>query len=41
MENYRVLLTEEQIQTRVKELGEQITKDYITHDYLVKSSVLR
>ena len=28
MENYRVLLTEEQIQTRVKELGEQITKDY-------------
>ena len=28
MENYRILLTEEQIQKRVKELGEQITKDY-------------
>ena len=25
---YRVLLSPEQIQTRVKELGEQITKDY-------------
>ncbi len=28
MENYRILLTPEQIQYRVKELGEQITKDY-------------
>lgn len=28
MENYRILLTEEQIQARVKELGAQITKDY-------------
>ena len=28
MENYRIILTEEQIQKRVKELGEQITKDY-------------
>lgn len=28
MENYRILLTPEQIQSRVKELGEQITKDY-------------
>lgn len=28
MENYRILLTPEQIQCRVKELGEQITKDY-------------
>lgn len=26
--NYRILLTSEQIQKRVKELGEQITKDY-------------
>ena len=28
MENYRILLSAEQIQSRVKELGEQITKDY-------------
>ncbi len=28
MKNYKVLLTEEQISARVKELGEQITKDY-------------
>ena len=28
MENYRILLSAEQIQQRVKELGEQITKDY-------------
>lgn len=28
MENYKVLLSHEQIQARVKELGEQITKDY-------------
>ena len=28
MENYRILLSQEQIQKRVKELGEQITKDY-------------
>lgn len=27
-DNYRILLTPEQIQERVKELGEQITKDY-------------
>lgn len=28
MKNYKILLTEEQISARVKELGEQITKDY-------------
>ncbi len=28
MKNYKVLLTEEQISARVKELGAQITKDY-------------
>ena len=28
MNNFRIVLTEEQIQKRVKELGEQITKDY-------------
>ncbi len=28
MKNYKVVLTEEQIQARVKELGKQISKDY-------------
>lgn len=28
MDNYRILLTQEQIQNRIKELGEEITKDY-------------
>ena len=28
LKNYKVLLSEEQIQSRVKELGEKITKDY-------------
>lgn len=28
MDNYRILLTQEQIQKRIKELGEEITKDY-------------
>ena len=28
MKNYKILLTEEQIGKRVKELGEQITADY-------------
>ena len=28
MDNYRILLTQEQIQNRIKELGEEITRDY-------------
>lgn len=28
MDNYRILLTQEQIQSRIKELGAEITKDY-------------
>lgn len=28
MDNYRVLLTQEQIQSRIKELGAEITRDY-------------
>lgn len=28
MDNYRILLTQEQIQARIKELGAEITKDY-------------
>lgn len=29
MENYKILISEEQIQQRVKQLGEQITNDYM------------
>jgi hypoxanthine phosphoribosyltransferase len=38
--NLEVLFTEDQIRTRIKELGEQITRDYAGHD-LVLVSVLK
>jgi len=38
--NLEVLYTEEQIRTRIKELGEQITRDYSNGD-LVLVSVLK
>jgi hypoxanthine phosphoribosyltransferase len=38
--NLEVLFTEDQIRTRIKELGEEITRDYAGHD-LVLVSVLK
>ncbi len=35
MENYKIILTEEQIQKRVKELGAKITQDYKGKDLIV------
>ena len=36
-----VLLSEEQLQKRVKELGEQITRDYSSEDCLIAVGILR